>query len=87
MATFTDVAISAGLRQRDGREQAGWARPSSDYNGRTAGYFKTNFSDDTPTLYRNDGGRDFFSEMLISRLDSACIRNIWAGHHVFRLRQ
>jgi hypothetical protein len=59
--TFTDVAITAGVSfNEDGREQAGMGTTIGDYNGDgRLDIFKTNFSDDTPTLYRNDGGGIF----------------------------
>ncbi|MGB8323328.1 MAG: CRTAC1 family protein [Candidatus Acidiferrum sp.] len=59
--TFTDVAIMAGVSfNEDGREQAGMGTTIADYNGDgRLDIFKTNFSDDTPTLYRNDGGGVF----------------------------
>jgi len=55
--TFTDVAVMAGVAfNEDGREQAGMGTTVADYNGDgRLDIFKTNFSDDTPTLYRNDG--------------------------------
>jgi hypothetical protein len=55
--TFTDVAVMAGVAfNEDGREQAGMGTTIADYNGDgRPDIFKTNFSDDTPTLYRNDG--------------------------------
>src|SRR2546422_6373415 len=55
--TFTDVAVMAGVAfNEDGREQAGMGTTVADYNGDgRLDLFKTNFSDDTPTLYRNDG--------------------------------
>ena len=55
--TFTDVAVMAGVAfNEDGREQAGMGSSIADYNGDgRLDIFKTNFSDDTPTLYRNDG--------------------------------
>jgi enediyne biosynthesis protein E4 len=55
--TFTDVAVSAGVAfNEDGREQAGMGVTIADFNGDgRLDLFKTNFSDDTPTLYRNDG--------------------------------
>jgi hypothetical protein len=55
--TFTDVAVMAGVAfNEDGREQAGMGTSVADYNGDgRLDIFKTNFSDDTPTLYRNDG--------------------------------
>jgi hypothetical protein len=55
--TFTDVALMAGVAfNEDGREQAGMGTTVADYNGDgRLDIFKTNFSDDTPTLYHNDG--------------------------------
>jgi enediyne biosynthesis protein E4 len=59
--TFKDVAITAGAAyNEDGRAQAGMGSTVADYNG--AGrldIFKTNFSDDTATLYRNNGDGTF----------------------------
>src|SRR6201988_4552180 len=59
--TFTDVAVMAGVAfNEDGREQAGMGTTIGDYNGDgRLDIFKTNFSDDTPTLYRNDGDGTF----------------------------
>ena len=59
--TFTDVAVMAGVAfNEDGREQAGMGVTVADYNGDgRPDIFKTNFSDDTPTLYRNDGNGSF----------------------------
>jgi hypothetical protein len=59
--TFTDVAVMGGVAfNEDGREQAGMGTTIADYNGDgRLDIFKTNFSDDTPTLYRNDGGGVF----------------------------
>jgi hypothetical protein len=59
--TFTDVAVMAGVAfNEDGREQAGMGATVADYNGDgRLDIFKTNFSDDTPTLYRNDGNGTF----------------------------
>jgi hypothetical protein len=55
--TFTDVAVMAGVAfNEEGREQAGMGTTIADYNGDgRPDIFKTNFSDDTPTLYRSDG--------------------------------
>jgi hypothetical protein len=59
--TFTDVAVTAGAAfNEDGREQAGMGSTIGDYNGDGhLDIFKTNFSDDTSTLYKNDGGGTF----------------------------
>jgi hypothetical protein len=55
--TFTDVAVTAGAAfNEDGREQAGMGSTIGDYNGDGhLDIFKTNFSDDTSTLYKNNG--------------------------------
>jgi enediyne biosynthesis protein E4 len=59
--TFTDVAVVAGAAfNEDGREQAGMGSTIGDYNGDGhLDIFKTNFSDDTSTLYRNNGDGTF----------------------------
>jgi hypothetical protein len=55
--TFTDTAADIGVAfNEDGREQAGMGSTSADYDGDgRLDLFKTNFSDDTSTLYRNNG--------------------------------
>ncbi len=59
--TFTDVAVTAGAAfNEDGREQAGMGSTVADYNGDGhLDIFKTNFSDDTSTLYKNGGDGTF----------------------------
>ncbi|MFZ0880047.1 MAG: CRTAC1 family protein, partial [Candidatus Acidiferrales bacterium] len=59
--TFTDVAVVAGAAfNEDGREQAGMGTTVADFNGDgRLDIFKTNFSDDTSTLYRNNGDGTF----------------------------
>ena len=59
--TFTDVAVVAGAAyNEDGREQAGMGSTIADYDGDgRLDIFKTNFSDDTSTLYRNNGDGTF----------------------------
>jgi hypothetical protein len=59
--TFTDVAVIAGAAfNEDGKEQAGMGSTVADYNGDGhLDIFKTNFSDDTSTLYRNNGNGTF----------------------------
>ena len=59
--TFTDVAVTAGAAfNEDGREQAGMGTSVADFNGDgRLDIFKTNFSDDTSTLYRNNGDGTF----------------------------
>jgi hypothetical protein len=59
--TFTDVAVSLGAAfNEDGKEQAGMGSTVGDFNGDgKLDIFKTNFSDDTATLYRNNGDGTF----------------------------
>jgi hypothetical protein len=59
--TFTDVAVTAGAAfNEDGREQAGMGSTIGDYDGDgRLDIFKTNFSDDTSTLYHNNGDGTF----------------------------
>jgi len=59
--TFTDIAVTAGTAfNEDGREQAGMGSTIADYNGDGhLDIFKTNFSDDTSTLYKNNGDGTF----------------------------
>ncbi len=59
--TFTDVAVTAGAAfNEDGREQAGMGATIGDFDGDGhLDIFKTNFSDDTSTLYRNNGDGNF----------------------------
>ena len=55
------MAVTAGAAfNEDGREQAGMGSTIGDYNGDGhLDIFKTNFSDDTSTLYKNDGDGTF----------------------------
>jgi hypothetical protein len=59
--TFSDTAVVAGAAfNDDGREQAGMGSTIGDYNGDgKLDVFKTNFSDDTSTLYKNNGDGTF----------------------------
>ncbi|MGB7434408.1 MAG: CRTAC1 family protein [Candidatus Acidiferrum sp.] len=59
--TFTDVAVLAGSAfNEDGMEQAGMGTTVGDFDGDgRLDIFKTNFSDDTSTLYRNNGDGTF----------------------------
>jgi enediyne biosynthesis protein E4 len=68
--TFTDVAVTAGAAfNEDGREQAGMGSTIGDYNGDGhLDIFKTNFSDDTSTLYKNDGDGTFTDATTVAGL-------------------
>lgn len=59
--TLTDVAAEMGVAyNEDGREQAGMGATAADYDGDGhLDLFKTNFSDDTSTLYRANGDGTF----------------------------
>jgi hypothetical protein len=59
--TFTDVGIFSGTAYNvDGREQAGMGSTVADYDGDgNLDLFRTNFSDDTSTLYHNEGNGIF----------------------------
>jgi enediyne biosynthesis protein E4 len=59
--TFTDVGILSGVAYNaDGREQAGMGSTVADYDGDgNLDLFRTNFSDDTSTLFHNNGDGTF----------------------------
>ena len=62
--TFTDTGAEVGVAfNEDGREQAGMGATAADYDGDGhIDLFRTNFSDDTSTLYRNHGDKTFSDE-------------------------
>jgi hypothetical protein len=64
--TFVDVGPEAGVAfNEDGREQAGMGSTIADYDGDgRPDIFKTNFSDDTSSLYRNNGDGTFNSTIF-----------------------
>jgi len=58
---FEEIGVGSGLAYNDeGREQAGMGVTAGDFShdGRFD-IFKTNFADDTPTFYRNQGDNSF----------------------------
>ncbi len=76
--TFTDIGKRAGVAyNEDGSEQAGMGLAADDFthSGRQD-LVKTNFSDDTPTLYLNRGDHNFDDVTYSSGLGR--IRN-WLG--------
>ena len=76
--TFTDIAKKAGVAyNEDGSEQAGMGLSADDFthSGRQD-LVKTNFSDDTPTLYLNRGDNNFDDVTYSSGLGK--IKN-WLG--------
>ncbi len=83
--TFTDVAVTSGAAfNEDGREQAGMGSTIADYNGDGhLDIFKTNFSDDTSTLYKNNGDGTFTDATSAAGLGPLhAISGM--GNHVFR---
>lgn len=62
--TFTDIGISSGTAfNQDGLEQAGMGATTTDFNqDGLLDIVKTNFAEDTPTLYQNNGER-FFTDV------------------------
>ena len=76
--TFVDIARKAGVAYNDdGSEQAGMGVSAADYtHSGLEDIVKTNFSDDTPTLYRNRGGNNFEDATYAAGLGR--IRN-WLG--------
>src|SRR6266852_695392 len=66
---FEEIAIRAGLScNEDGREQAGMVA-AADFDGDgLLDIFKTNFADDTHTMYRNQGGNNFEDDTIGSGL-------------------
>ena len=59
--TFSEIAVEAGVAfNGDGHEQAGMGAHAVDYDGDGwLDIIKTNFSDDTATLYHNNGDGSF----------------------------
>jgi enediyne biosynthesis protein E4 len=68
--TFTEIGVKAGCAfNDDGKEQAGMGAAAGDYNcDGLLDIFKTNFSDDTATLYRNQGDGTFEDATFASGL-------------------
>jgi len=67
---FEEIAAKSGVAyNEDGREQAGMGVSAGDFNhDGLLDIFKTNFADDTHTLYRNEGGNNFVDATIDSGL-------------------
>ena len=67
---FEEIGVRAGLAyNEDGREQAGMGTAAADFEG--DGFldiFKTNFADDTHTMYKNLGKNNFEDDTIESGL-------------------
>jgi len=68
--TFEEIGVRAGLAyNEDGREQAGMGAAAADFDGDgLLDIFKTNFADDTHTMYKNQGGNNFEDDTIGSGL-------------------
>ena len=68
--TFEDIAVMAGnAYNEDGQEQAGMGVGVADYDcDGWLDIFKTNFSDDTPDLYHNNGDGTFTDVTFVAGL-------------------
>ncbi|MCU1271542.1 MAG: ASPIC/UnbV domain protein [Acidobacteriaceae bacterium] len=67
---FEEIGVRAGLAyNEDGREQAGMGAAAADFDGDgLLDIFKTNFADDTHTMYRNQGANNFEDDTIGSGL-------------------
>ena len=67
---FEEIGVRAGLAyNEDGREQAGMGATAGDFDGDgLLDVFKTNFADDTHTMYKNVGGNNFEDDTIASGL-------------------
>jgi len=67
---FEEIGVRAGLAyNEDGREQAGMGAAAADFDGDgLLDIFKTNFADDTHTMYKNQGGNNFEDDTIGSGL-------------------
>jgi hypothetical protein len=80
--TFEEIGIAAGVAlDEDGKEQAGMGVAVADYD--EDGHFdiaKTNFSEDTPNLYRNNGDGSFTDTVYPSGLGANTQYLGWGVH-------
>ncbi|MFN7993553.1 MAG: CRTAC1 family protein [Bryobacteraceae bacterium] len=79
--TFAERGVAAGLAyDEDGREQAGMGVSAADYDGDgRLDIFKTNFEDDVPDLYRNEGDGTFSFRTFDAKLGSNLKYLGWGG--------
>ncbi len=79
--TFTERGVEAGVAyNEDGLEQAGMGVSAADFDGDgLLDIFKTNFDDDVPDLYRNEGDGDFTFRTFDAKLGSNLKFLSWGG--------
>jgi hypothetical protein len=79
--TFTERGVEAGVAySEDGLEQAGMGLSAGDYDG--DGFldiFKTNFDQDVPDLYHNEGDSTFTFRTFDAKLGFNLRRLSWGG--------
>jgi enediyne biosynthesis protein E4 len=68
--SFEEIGVAAGVAyNEDGREQAGMGTAATDFDGDGwLDIFKTNFADDTHTMYKNLGRNNFSDDTIGSGL-------------------
>jgi enediyne biosynthesis protein E4 len=68
--TFEEMGVASGVAlNEDGQEQAGMGAALADYDeDGSIDIAKTNFSDDTPNLYHNNGDGTFTDDVYLSGL-------------------
>jgi hypothetical protein len=79
--TFAERGLQAGVAyDEDGREQAGMGVSAADYDaGGWLAIFKTNFEDDVPDLYHNEGNGIFTFRTFDAKLGSNLKYLGWGG--------
>ena len=80
--TFVEIGILAGVAlNEDGQEQAGMGVAAADYDDDgLIDLVKTNFADDVPNLYRNNGDGTFTDMVYLSGLGSETRFLGWGVH-------
>jgi len=80
-STFVESVVKAGIAyDEDGREQAGMVLSGADYDGDGwLDIFKTNFEDDVPDLYHNEGDGTFTFRTFDAKLGSNLKYLSWGG--------
>jgi hypothetical protein len=68
--SFEEIGVRSGVAyNEDGREQAGMGATAADFDGDgLLDIFKTNFADDTHTLYKNQASNNFEDDTIASGL-------------------
>jgi hypothetical protein len=79
--TFTERGVEAGVAYtEDGLEQAGMGLSAGDYDGDgRLDIFKTNFDQDVPDLYHNDGDGTFTFRTFDAKLGIDLKKLSWGG--------